>query len=60
MYFSVNELSIDDDILTYNERKETFINYHETIQYYLPQDLLYYEGEEYEHDALHMFGLHVS
>ena len=60
LHFSLNEISIDDDVLTYGPRKETFINYALTTPIYHAQSLVTYEGEDFEHDSLFWFGFQLS
>ena len=59
-FFQVNELTINDDMLTENPRKETYIQYQKRIEASAIQSTFYFEGEEYEHDLIHWFGLQVS
>ena len=59
LFYSVNELTIDDNILTYDSRSTTFLNYVNkgflrTIGY-----TTYWEGEEGVPDAIHFFSFQL-
>ena len=63
MFFSLNELSIDDDVLSYSTRSTTFINYLNQNDFWTFNSQIYWENEleEYEDvDAIHIFGFQVS
>ena len=58
--FSQNELSIDDDILTYNTRSTKFINFKDQHTFYFLKSLSHFEidgVEEIDPDVIHMFGI---
>ena len=66
LYFSQNQLSVDDDMLLYNTRSVTFMNYEPQLlsNFRAPQWATHFaneEGEEIEDvDTLHYFGLNLS
>ena len=63
IYFSKNQLSIDDDILTYNTRSIEFMNYdpQSLSKFVIPRSISYFENEiKEDYDVLHWFGLNLS
>ena len=60
LFFSENEVTIDDNILTYSTRSTTFINYLSKVKVRALQDSIYFENELEEReypDTIHLFGL---
>ena len=63
IFFSENEVTIDDNILTYSTRSTTFLNYLTKQPFRARKDVGYYEdenGEREDPDFIHMFGFQLS
>ena len=60
LFFSVNDISIDDGMLFDSTRKDNFIQHTQSFEFVGDTRPVYFEGEDYDHDALYTFGFQLS